>query len=108
MGEVIPFAVPYDVLAEEEDIELARLDDDPAHEAAVYNLERERLYRLLRRLEPKERFAVCLAYGLADGHECTVQEVADRLGVRPLEAARLQWAGMYHLAAGFNELAPAA
>ena len=109
MGDLIPFAVPFDTLVREEGIELARLDDDPVHEAVVYDLEVERLRRELQSLAPSERRAVCLAYGLDDGHECTVQEVADRMGVSVLAAARLQFAGMHRLTEALNhEMAPAA
>jgi len=108
LGHLIPFAVPFDVLAEQEDVEVARLGDDPVHEAVVHNLELERIRRTLRELVPGERQAVCLAYGLDDGHERSVQQVADEMGVSALTAARLQFAAMYHLAESCGDLATAA
>jgi len=72
-------------VGEDGDSKIADLVPDAEAENAAETLEREELYTELRKqigmLPQREALIISLRYGLHDGHEYTLQQVADRIGL---------------------------
>jgi len=72
-------------VGEDGDSKIADLVPDAEAENAAETLERAELYNELRRqiemLPQREALIISLRYGLHDGHEYTLQQVADRIGL---------------------------
>jgi RNA polymerase sigma factor (sigma-70 family) len=72
-------------VGEDGDSKIADLVPDAEAENAAEILEREELYTELRKqidsLPQREALIISLRYGLHDGHEYTLQQVADRIGL---------------------------
>jgi RNA polymerase primary sigma factor len=72
-------------VGEDGDSKIADLVPDMEAENAAETLEREELYDELRRqigmLPQREALIISLRYGLHDGHEYTLQQVADHIGL---------------------------
>ncbi|TCO52368.1 sigma-70 family RNA polymerase sigma factor [Actinocrispum wychmicini] len=72
-------------VGEDGDSKIADLVPDMEAENAAETLEREELYGELRRqidmLPQREALIISLRFGLHDGHEYTLQQVADRIGL---------------------------
>jgi RNA polymerase sigma factor (sigma-70 family) len=72
-------------VGEDGDSKIADLVPDMEAENAAETLERAELYGELRRqidlLPQREALIISLRYGLYDGHEYTLQQVADRIGL---------------------------
>ena len=62
-----------------------------------------KLYRLLRRvLEDRERFVLCLRYGLRGNTEMTQREIAKKLGISRSYVSRIEKKALTKLASGFQ------
>jgi RNA polymerase sigma factor (sigma-70 family) len=72
-------------VGEDGDSKIADLVPDMEAENAAETLERAELYDELRKqiemLPPREALIISLRYGLHDGHEYTLQQVAERIGL---------------------------
>jgi DNA-directed RNA polymerase specialized sigma24 family protein len=105
MGTVIPFAVPYEALADYE--ASVTLDEDPTHDVVVRDLDSQRIRRMVYELPAGERTAVWLKFGF-DGQERTSLQVAEAMGVGDSTARRLVRRGLDRIADRRHELTPAA
>jgi RNA polymerase sigma factor (sigma-70 family) len=71
------------------DMKRMRGELDPIGEATREWL-REKIDQVLEPLSGTESEVITLRYGLADGYDCTRDEVARRLGIAPLRVAEIE------------------
>lgn len=105
MGNILPFAVPYEALVEYE--EHTTPDEDPIHDLVARDLDRERVRQLVRKLPDGESTAVWLRFGF-DGNERTAAQVAETMRIGNSTARRLVRRGLDRIAGDAHDLDPAA
>ena len=105
MGELIPFAVPFEDLVDYEANTVT--DEDPVYEEVVRSLERERLHQLMGQLPRDESTAIRLRFGF-DGEARNAAQVARAMDIRKGTALSLLRQGLGHIADGAHDLNPAA